>query len=186
MFRNEKATQWEGGFRVPCIIRAPGKVPAGQTSEQVLATIDLLPTFAKITGAKVPTDRTIDGIDASGILHGTTNKIGRPFFYYQHRSLRAVRVGDWKLHLPHSAKDRQNEGKTWQKHVPKSDRLYLDEFTLYNLKEDIGETKNVAKNHPEITQKLLKHLTFIKEDLGDSAGRGKNARSLNAPVKAQE
>lgn len=174
--RSAKTSTYDGGLRVPFIIRAPGKVPAGRTSDSVCANIDMLPTIAKLTGAKMPEDRVIDGVDISGIFHAAQTEVDRPFLYFQHQALRAVRQGDWKLHLPHSNLDRTKEGKSWQTHVPKKDRPYIEEFTLYNLKEDIGETTNVAKEHPAIVEKLFKQLDFAKQDIGYHDQIGKNSR----------
>lgn len=174
--RSAKTSTYDGGLRVPFIIRAPGKVPSGKTSDLVCANIDLLPTIAKLTGAKVPDDRVLDGLDVSDIFHGKQTELDRPFFFYQHQALRAVRQGDWKLHLPHSKQDRTKEGMTWQRHVPKPDRPYIDEHTLYNLTEDIGETTNVAQQHPEIVQRLLKQIDFAKHEIGCHDQIGKNSR----------
>lgn len=174
--RSAKTSSYEGGLRVPFIIRAPGKVPANTSSDLVTATIDLMPTLTKLAGAKAPQDRVIDGLDISEIFHRTQKELDRPFFFYQHQSLRAVRQGDWKLHLPHSADDRTKEGKLWQSHVPENDRPYIEEFTLYNLAKDISETTNVAKDHPEIVAKLTKQLDFAKEDIGYHGHIGKNSR----------
>lgn len=176
--RSGKTSTYEGGLRVPFIIMAPGRVPAGTRSELVAANIDLLPTIAKLTGAKMPDDRVIDGIDLSQVFHGHQTELKRPFFYYQHEALRAVRVGDWKLHLPHSALDRTKEGKTWQSHVPASDRPYIEVPTLYNLKDDVGETRNVAQGHPEIVDQLMKKLDFAKRDIGYHDQIGAHSRRL--------
>ena len=164
--RSAKTSTYDGGLRVPFIIRAPGKVPAGRTSDLVCANIDLFPTLAKLAGARIPADRVIDGLDISEVFLGTQTKLDRPFFFYQHQSLRAVRVGDWKLHLPHSDLDRTKEGQDWQKHVPPKDRPYIEELTLYNLKDDIGETINVAQQHPDVVASLSKHLDNAKRDIG--------------------
>jgi arylsulfatase len=94
--RGAKTSAWEGGLRVPFIIRAPGKVAAGKTSDLVTATIDLLPTIAKIAEAEMPIDRVLDGLDLSAVFHGTLKELERPYFYYQHKELRAVRMGKWK------------------------------------------------------------------------------------------
>ncbi|MGD9420494.1 MAG: sulfatase-like hydrolase/transferase [Verrucomicrobiota bacterium JB025] len=174
--RSAKTSTYEGGLRVPFIVRAPGKVPAGKTCDLVCANIDLLPTIAKLSGAKVPGDRVIDGLDISGIFRGSQVVLNRPYFYYQHQALRAVRLGDWKLHLPHSALDRTKEGKQWQSHVPPADRPYIEELTLYNLKDDIGETTNVAKAHPEIVDQLMKQIVFAKHDIGYHDVKGRNTR----------
>lgn len=174
--RSAKTSTYDGGLRVPFIIRAPGKVPADTTSDLVTATIDLLPSIVNIAGAKVPDDRVIDGIDISDVFHGKQTKLDRPFFFYQHQSLRAVRQGDWKLHLPHTKLDRTKEGELWQSHVPPEDRSYIEELTLYNLSKDIGETTNVAKSHPEIVARLLKQLDFAKKDIGYHDVIGENSR----------
>lgn len=174
--RSAKTSTYDGGLRVPFIIKAPGKVPAGTTCDLVCAGIDIMPTIVKLAGGSVPTDRVIDGIDISNVFHGTQKTLDRPFFFYQHQALRAVRQGDWKLHLPHTKLDRTKEGKTWQQHVPKKDRPYIKELTLYNLKDDIGETTNVAKDHPEVVEKLMKQLDFAKRDIGYHHVIGENAR----------
>lgn len=182
--RSAKTSTYEGGLRVPFIIRAPGKVPAGTTSDLVTAMIDILPSIAKITGAKVPADRVIDGLDISDIFHGDQTDLDRPFFFYQHQALRAVRMGDWKLHLPHSELDRTKQGKGWQSHVPEKDRPYIEELTLYNLNDDIGETTNVAKQHPEVVASLLKQLEFAKEDIGYHDVIGENSRRNEIEAQA--
>ena len=174
--RSAKTSTYDGGVRVPFIIRAPGKVPVGISSDLVTATIDILPTIAELAGAKVPSDRVIDGIDLSKVFHGTQAELDRPFFYYQHQSLRAVRQGDWKLHLPYTAKDKTGPGKAWLNHVPKKDRPFISEVTLYNLKEDIGESTNVAKENPDVVAKLMKQLEWAKKDIGEHDSIGENSR----------
>jgi len=174
--RSAKTSTYDGGLRVPFIIRAPSKVPAGTTSDLVLASIDLLPTVAKLSGAKVPNDRVIDGLDVSEVFLGRQKELDRPFFFYQHEALRAVRQGDWKLHLIHSDLDRTKEGQKWLSHVPEKDRPYIEEITLYNLKDDISETTNVAKQNPKIVQKLLKEIEYAKKDIGYHDVIGENSR----------
>lgn len=174
--RSAKTSTYEGGLRVPFIIRAPGKVPAGKTTDLVTATIDLMPTIAKIAGAKVPTDRVIDGLDITKIFHGTQTELDRPYYFYQHQSLRAVRQGKWKLHLPHSELDKTKEGTIWQNHVPKEDRAYITELTLYDLDKDIGETTNIAKAHPEIVEKLKAQLEIAKKQIGFHSTIGETSR----------
>ncbi|MDP0491595.1 MAG: sulfatase [Verrucomicrobiota bacterium JB023] len=174
--RSAKTSTYEGGLRVPFIIRAPGRVPAGTTCDQVTATLDLLPTIMNLAGGSIPNDRVIDGLDITGLIHGTKEELDRPFFYYQHQSLRAVRQGDWKLHLPHSDLDKTKEGTLWQNHVPKADRPYITEPTLYNLAEDIGETTNAADEHPDVVNRLMKQLEFAQKDIGSHDVIGENSR----------
>ncbi len=97
---------------MPCIVRAPGRVPAGATSDLVTATIDLLPTMASLVGARIPTDRVLDGLDISRIWHGEPLNLDRPYFYYQHFYLRSVRQGDWKLMLRHEEGPEQLPSRT--------------------------------------------------------------------------
>lgn len=176
--RGAKTSAWEGGLRVPCIMWAPGKVPAGATTSQVAATIDLLPTISKITGASLPTDRAIDGLDISDIIHGKDEKLDRPYFYYLHQELRAVRKGKWKLHLAHNPDSKAIGYTKWPRHISPDDRVWFDENILYNLEKDIGETTNVANDHPEIVAELLAQLKWAKKDIGDYDKRGENARPL--------
>ena len=157
---------------------SPGKISAGTSSDQVLATIDLLPTIAKIAGASPPNDRMIDGLDISTIIHGLETTLKRPYFYYQHRELRAVRLGKWKIHLPHNPDSEALSYTSWPRHSAPEDRALFDENTLYNLEEDIGETTDVADDNPEIVAKLLSQLAWAKKDIGDYESRGENARPL--------
>ena len=174
--RSAKTSTYDGGLRVPFIIKAPGKIAAGTKCNLVAAGIDMLPTIAKLAGAMVPQDRVIDGVDISAIFHGQQTKLDRSFFFYQHQSLRAVRHGDWKLHLPHSELDRTKEGTLWQTHVPEADRAFIDHLTLYNLKDDSGETTNVAAEHPQVVRRLTKQLDFAKRDIGYHNQIGENSR----------
>jgi len=176
--RGAKTSAWEGGLRVPCIIRAPGKIQAGTSSDLVTATIDLLPTIARIAGAELPSDRVIDGLDISGILHGDSKSLERPYFYYQHQDLRAVRMGKWKLHLPHKAYSVSIALNKWPIHIAPDDRILFDNYVLYDLESDIGETTDVSDEYPEIVAKLSKLLDWAKKDIGDLGKRGINARPL--------
>ncbi|WP_227021425.1 sulfatase-like hydrolase/transferase [Oceaniferula marina] len=176
--RGEKCTTYEGGLRVPCVIRAPGNIKPGRQSSQLAATIDLLPTFAALAGAEVPTDRVIDGVDMSAFLHGEAKEKDRSFFFYQHKFLRAVRVGKWKLHVPHTQSHRQGLGKKWRVHMRPENRPFIEEVTLYDLESDVAESKNVASDHPEVVARLMKRIAHMRKDLGDGGYRGENARAL--------
>lgn len=176
--RGAKTSAWEGGLRVPCIIRAPGKVPAGKTVDQVLATIDMLPTLANIAGASIPKDRVIDGLDITDIIHGETTVLDRPFFYYQHHILRAVRKGKWKLHLPHKPDSTSIVYKKWPIHSAPEDRVLFTKPMLYNLENDIAETTDVADKYPGVVAELTKLLDWAKEDIGHLHARGLNAGPL--------
>ncbi|MCL2665837.1 MAG: sulfatase [Defluviitaleaceae bacterium] len=153
-----KATTQEGGFRVPFIMRRPGHVPAG-VCNGLVAAMDVYPTLANMAGAKIPTDRTIDGADFSPLLRGQPS--GRDtFFYYMNDALCAVRNGKWKL-----AALRGN----WTKCEPVNE--------LYDLETDIGETDNVYEKHPEAVAALTALLEKCRADLGDSAA-GKTGNDI--------
>ena len=146
--RNGKGSCYEGGCRVPCIVRWPGKVPAGRVSDAIFATIDFMPTFAKLAGFKVPGDRLIDGVDQTDLILGKSEKGARDSFFY----VNAVRKGKWKYlkaqHCMHGyARDRN--------------RKEVEE--LYDLEADIGETTNLAEKHPEKVAQLKALLKTIAE-----------------------
>ena len=134
---------------MPCIVRWPGKVPAGRTSNAIFASIDFLPTFAALSGAKVPSDRTIDGIDQTELLLGKTEK-GRENFYFDKAG---VRVGKWK-YLTANAH--------FFGYAKEADRKKVEE--LYNLEEDLGEKNNLAEKFPEKLEELKKvHQSIINK-----------------------
>jgi arylsulfatase A len=148
-----KFTSFEGGMRVPCIIRWPNQIRAGKTSSVVNTTIDIFPTLAAVTGAILP-DVELDGRNAIDIWKGKKHaKTTQEYFFYVYDA-QAVRWGDWKYH--------KNQRFTTTKPVKK-----INSPALFNLKEDIGETTNVIEQYPEIAARLAaaldKHLVSIRE-----------------------
>ncbi len=171
--RDGKASIWEGGVRAPCIMRWPGHIAAGKTNDGLMATIDLLPTFAALTGAKVPADRLIDGVDQSEFILGNAKSARSSYLYnpgsasVQNTILlgNAIREGDWKLISPLKVMRFLEDAGT-------------GEWELYNLKEDIGETKNLAKQYPEKVERLKKLLeaseaSFPKQKKPKKGGKKK-------------
>lgn len=184
--RSGKTTCWEGGLRVPCIVRAPGRVPAGTTKDLLTATIDLMPTIATLAGAEVPKDRVLDGKDISNIWLGKQDELDRPYFYYQHYYLRGVRKGDWKVMLKHEEGPKSATAK-WRNHVAAKDARPLKAHQLFNLKNDIGETTNLAAKHPEKLAELLKLAEWARNDIGDFNRIGENARFFDdAPNRIEK
>lgn len=178
--RGAKTSCWEGGLRVPCIMRAPGKIPAGSETDAIAATIDLMPTLAKLAGTSAPAERVIDGIDIADLLHGEVSMLERTYFYYQHDCLRAVRSGKWKLMLPHTEPVDGGIGTIWARHSLAEDALRIEKYRLYNLDTDISETTDVADQYPEIVAKLLQLANWAKSDIGDHDRFGANARTFGA------
>ena len=144
--KGSKGTTWEGGLRVPTVIRWPAGITPGSDTDELLTAMDLLPTFANLAGGEVPTDRVIDGKDILPVLTEGAERPPEVFFYYRINSLQAVRSGKWKLQL--GGPKQHGGGKA-----------------LFNLEEDIGETRNVAAQHPEVVARLRKYVRAFNEDL---------------------
>lgn len=169
--RGTKLSTYEGGFRVPCIFYWPGHVRPGVCSE-ILTSMDFLPTFAALAGANIQWPNKIDGMDFSAMLSDPEAKSPRDtFFYYSGFDLHGVRQGDWKLHV------RKFSG--WD--LENGAHMKFEEVCeLYNLREDAGETNNVADSHPEIVARLMALLEQCRDDLGDEYRgiEGKNVRPI--------
>ena len=148
--RGAKGTTWEGGQRVPCLMRWPGRIEAGQVVRTPANSMDLFPTIAGLAGASVPTDRVIDGVRIGGLV-GLDDEVpddDRPFFSILDGSIEAVRVGRWKLHV----RKRQREL-----------------LALYDLEADPGESDDRAEAEPAVVAALLAVIDAGREDLGDEA-----------------
>jgi arylsulfatase A-like enzyme len=132
--RDGKGTNFEGGQRVPCVMWAPGRIPAGTTCDKLASTIDLLPTIAKIVDAPLPSERKIDGLDISALLSTDEDSPREEFLHYTAQGAPAgIRFGDWKLLL--------GQGKK-------------KETLLFNLADDLAESNNLADKHPEKVAEL--------------------------------
>ncbi|VGO19666.1 sulfatase family protein [Pontiella sulfatireligans] len=137
-----KMTSFEGGQRVPAIIKWPGHIPAGSTCSEMALSMDLLPTLAHITGAQLP-EAELDGMNITDMLTAKDGaKTPHEYYFFVHN---AVRSGDWKYHKKELFKVKATKRDTKGP-------------TLYNLKDDIGESNNVIKDHPEIAERLAKAL----------------------------
>jgi len=146
--RGGKGSTWEGGMRVPFIARWPGKVPAGAACAEQASVMDILPTFAALAGARLPTDRAIDGKDIWPLVSGRSGARSphEAFFYYSaYGDLSAVRSGQWKLHIKAPA-SRASAKEKEAAPLP----------ALYDLSVDVGEQTNVAADHPDIVEQLTK------------------------------
>ncbi|MGI9602619.1 MAG: sulfatase family protein [Acidimicrobiales bacterium] len=146
--RESKGTTWDGGQRVPCIMRWPRRIAAGQTCADMVTALDFLPTIAGWVGAEAPTDRVIDGavIDAHVGLDGPAPDPDRAFFFIGGPSIEAVRVGRWKLHV---------------------NKRGVEMCELYDLSVDIGETTDRSADHPDVVADLTSRIEAARLDLGD-------------------
>lgn len=177
--REGKGTTWEGGHRVPCLARFPKVIPAGATCREVAGTIDVLPTFAKFAGAEAPTDRIMDGRDIGPLLRGEAGAKSphEAFYFYWNQGLEAVRSEKWKLHFSHAY--RSLDGKPGGKDgIPAKYVQKKTDAALYNLETDVGETTDVAAQHPDVVARLKELADKMRADLGDSLTNqsGKNRR----------
>ena len=174
--RGAKTSTWEGGLRVPCVMRAPGKIPPNTVCDKIASTMDILPTLATLAGAAIPTDRVIDGNNITSLMHGDINAQSptKAFYYYQNTHLQAVRSGKWKLHLPRPAKPPFSPN--WSVHIDPKDVIEIKKPMLFDLQNDTGETTDVADTHPEVVTQLLKLTEWARNDIGDYDRPGKNAR----------
>ena len=187
--REGKGTCWEGGTRVPCIMRWPGQIPSGKVSGAMLMTIDILPTIAKFTDAALPKQK-IDGVDISPILlgeKGAKNPHDAYVFYYEQNQLQAVVSGDgqWKLQLPHKFRTLNGRPGGTNGIPAKLSEATIDAPQLYDLKNDVSETRDIAAQHPEIVERLQKYAELAREDLGDSITDRKGS-GLREPGKVLE
>ena len=157
ILREGKQYTFEGGQRVPAIAMWPAKIPAGQVYDDMAVMMDWFPTIASITGASVPDDRPYDGSDISDVLFGTARRDGPGFLYFDLAELQCYREGDWKVKLPF----RGYNGSRGKKAVAPHD-IYL-----FNLKDDPGETNNLAEIIPEQLDKMLHKMDSAREAMGD-------------------
>ena len=176
--RSGKVSTFEGGVRVPTILWGPGRVPAGKTCDAIATTMDVLPTFAVLAGARVPEDRVIDGADIRHLFHGEFEKADpdKAYFYYLRVHLQAVRQGKWKLHLPREKEPIGAAPFSRNNHIAPTDRVGFSEPFLIDLDSDLGETTNVASRHPDVVRRLLALADAMREDLGDHDRVGRNMR----------
>ena len=176
--REGKGTSFEGGQRVPCIMRWPEQIPAGTVCNQLSSTIDLLPTFASMLNVELP-EKKIDGVNILPLMKGEPGAKPREvfYYYYQGSNLEAVRKDNWKLVFPHNHRTYEGllpgnsglKGETGQSEA---------ELALYDLRRDPGERYDVKEVYPEIVKQLQEVAEQARQDLGDDLHniKGKNIR----------
>jgi arylsulfatase A-like enzyme len=155
--RGCKGENWEGGMRVPCVMWAPGRIPAGTECNQLATTLDLLPTIAALTNSELPKDRKIDGVDLSSLLADPTAATPRKDFLYYHRRghVEGMRQGDWKL---------MKKNERLKKGEP-----IVEKILLFDLSKDIGEKNNVAEDHPERVKAMRQRMIELGAEVEQNA-----------------
>ena len=166
--REGKGTMFEGGIREPTLARWPGHVPAGTVCDQLASTIDVLPTVAKLIGAELP-KHPIDGLDITPLLFGQPGAVSpHELFccFYNGGELQAVRDARWKLHFPHgyATLAGKSGGRDGSPAPYTNQKIGL---CLYDLREDLGETTDVAAAHRDVVERLQALAAKARADLGD-------------------
>lgn len=178
--REGKGTMFDGGCRVPTVMRWPGRVPAGTRCHEPAMTIDVLPTIAHLSGAKLP-DHPIDGKNIWPLIAGEPEARSphEAYYFYWGEHLQALRMGPWKLHFPHDYRTLAGRpGGTGG--IPAKYATGQIELALFNLQQDPSETQNVAEQHPEIVAKMKQLADRMRSDLGDSAAKAKGSGRRSA------
>ena len=159
--REGKGTTFEGGQRVPCLIRGPG-IPAGTVCDKLMGTIDMLPTIAAVTEHPLPTDHKIDGIDMSKLWTGDCeHSLREEFVYYTSRGdLEGLRQGDWKLLVKKQRPSRNRKLTTAESKAT---------YHLFDLSKDIGERNNLAEEHPELVRKLEERMESLDAEITENS-----------------
>jgi arylsulfatase A-like enzyme len=187
--REGKLTSFDGGVRVPCLVRWPGRIPAGSVTAEPLMSIDLLPTFAALLGEPLPADRVIDGRDIMPVLTSpaTAKSPHEALFFWAGSELQAVRSGKWKLHFAHpyitvdGEPGKGGKPSNWENMKPNpitqsgiqgiasrhGYRVEQQELALYDLVNDPAESRNAAADHPGVVDRLSALAQSMREALGD-------------------
>jgi arylsulfatase A-like enzyme len=174
--REGKGTMFDGGCRESTLMMWPGKIPAGTSCDTPAMTIDILPTVAKLVGAKLP-EHKIDGKDIWPILAGEDGAKSphEAYYFYYGNQLQAMRMGDWKLHFPHGY--RTMAGRPGGKDgIPTNYSQAKIGLALFNLKDDIGEQNDIAEKHPDIVKKMQALAEAMRGELGDAKREGTGIR----------
>ncbi|MDR1918621.1 MAG: sulfatase [Tannerellaceae bacterium] len=174
--REAKATTFDGGNRIPCIMYWKGKIQPGSICNQLASNIDLFPTLSELSGAPLP-KRKIDGVSLAPLLQGKSEANPRKSFvyYFQKNDLEAVTDGMFKLVFPHRY-------VTYGAYVPgqdgkpgKLENVDLRKAELYDLRRDPGERYDVSSQYPEVVVKLMAIANRMREELGDDLSRMKGS-----------
>jgi len=185
--REGKTTSWEGGQRVPFIIRWPSNTPEGTVNDKLACAVDLLPTLAAITKGKL-SDNKIDGVDITSLWKGDFEANPRETILYYHgkNNLNGVRKGNWKLVLPHTYASYNtkpgNDG-----HYGQRIKTVVAQPELYNMMRDPGEQYNVIEYYPEKVAELMEVVEKSREELGDlnvGIAKGKENRAIGKVEKS--
>ena len=175
--RGSKMKPWEGGPRVPCVMYWKGQIPPHQVSDQIICSMDFLPTFAHMAGVALSENITLDGKNILPLMTAKTKHSPHDYYYYYcYTAIYAVRDARWKLVLP------REEDPAWMKWWGNMIDGVKD-YELYDLKNDISETENVADQYPEVVSRLKQQIEIARRELGDEKTIGEGARFFDRQNK---
>lgn len=176
--KGSKFNTFEGGHRVPAIVKYPGKITPGLVSNELVSSMDIFPTIAHIAGATIPGDRVIDGKNLWPLLKNEkgAKSLHKVLYAYQGKNLQTIRKGRWKLHLARTPESVPfYAGSRWGRGTLDSLLVHM----LFNLEQDIEEQVDVAEKFPEIVQELLQDADAARQELGDWNIKGEDEHDLN-------
>ncbi len=159
--RGGKQTTFEGGQRVPCVMWGPGRIPAGTECEQLVSTLDILPTIARLTNTELPMNHKIDGLDASALLMGDSAKTPRnEFLYYSSKgNIEGIRVGKWKLLVKKPSHNKKAS----------EDYSAMTQIMLFQLSQDISEKHNIGSANPDVVAELTARMKELDAEIEKNA-----------------
>ncbi len=174
--KGNKMQTWEGGIRVPCIMRWLGQIPAGEESHELLTTMDFLPTFSDLSGAPVSDHLILDGKSFSDVILKGEESRHEYFYYYAFTHLQAVRDREWKLVLPRPAKP--GYMGWWARKIDA-----VEEVKLFHISVDKAEKYNLADQYPDKVNELMAAIEQARSELGDKDRIGSGARFFDDASK---
>jgi len=184
--RGRKLHVYEGGVRVPGILRWPDHTPPGRVCREPVGGVDVLPTLCAIAGVAVPDDRPIDGTSILPIFSGRPVVRKTPLFWFYYRALSrpkvALRDGPWKLLAMWDLPDTDRLGYVNPEVVRQIKRAALTEYELYNLKEDLGERHDVSDRYPERGRSLYERAVTLFGGIQKECPTWESAESSPRPA----
>ena len=157
--KNGKGSTYEGGHRVPCVMWAPGRIPANSTTDEFVTSMDLFPTISRIVNAKTKPSEKIDGLDIGAVIHGDAKSPRAELVYYSPIGLlHGLRQNEWKLRI---AKKRPRKKEADKPQKPPT-------VELYNLAKDISESNNLAEQMPEKVEAMRARMIELDKEITDN------------------
>jgi len=183
--REGKGTAWDGGLKVPCIMRWPGTIAAGSICNNMATAMDVLPTIVNICKAKNPVKK-IDGVNILSLLKSQPGANPREEFvyYYDRNNLKGIRNGQWKLVFPCLSQTYNKPGAIGANGFPGKYGSDSVSLALFDLRTDPGEERDVKDKHPEIVQKLSAIADKYRNEIGDGL-TNKTGTEVRPAAKAQ-